>query len=117
MVDPATHAYPAAHGPLQFAVALPLTLPYSPALHAVHTLAPAKLYCPALHCTAVALVDPAAHAYPAAHGPLQLLFVAPLTFPYRPASHTPLQPGPAPTPLLYRPAGHDTQLVHAAPLY
>ena len=136
-VDPAGHAYPAAHGPLQLllvdpvtspyrpashaplqpAVALPLTLPYSPALQFMHTLAPATLYCPGRHNIAVAFVDPAGHAYPAAHGPLQLLLVAPVTFPYRPASHAPLQPGPAPTPLPYRPAGHATQLVEAAVLY
>ena len=39
------------------------------------------LYEPAAHCTAVDDVDPATHAYPAAHGPLQLAFVRPVVAP------------------------------------
>ena len=122
-VDPAGHAYPGAHGPLQLlviapvtspyrpashgplqpAVALPLTLPYSPALQATHTLAPVKLYCPALHCTAVAFVDPAGHAYPATHVPLQLLFVSAATLPNTPGGHATQLVDPD---VLYDPTGH-----------
>ena len=43
---------------------------YCPTTHGVHALAPSGLYCPALHADAVLLVEPAAQAYPAAHGPL-----------------------------------------------
>ena len=79
-----------------------LTLPYSPALQFTHTLAPAKLYCPGLHMLAVAFVDPATHAYPAAHGPLQLLFVSAATLPNTPAGHTRQLVEPD---TLYQPAG------------
>jgi hypothetical protein len=43
-VDPATQAYPALQLPLQLAVVKPDTLPYRPALHSVHALAPPTLY-------------------------------------------------------------------------
>ena len=66
-VDPAGQLYPSAHGPLQFALVAPVTLPYRPASHGplqlatpkpvvdpyvprAHTMqlaAPASEYCPA----------------------------------------------------------------------
>ena len=60
-------------------------------MHGVHTAAPARLYWPAGHGYAVALEDPAAHVYPAGHGPLQFELISPDTFPNRPAEHNPLQ--------------------------
>ncbi len=58
-------------------------LPYRPAAHNTHTLAPIKLYVPTPQTTAVEFVDPAGHTYPAlqfthALHPLKL---------YRPALH------------------------------
>ena len=49
---------------------------------------PATEYLPATHWLAVAVVDPAAHAYPAVHAPVHWLVVAPAA-PYRPASQGP----------------------------
>ena len=53
---------PAGHTPVQLDVFSPLLAPYLPALQFVHVPAPAKLYLPSEHTTAVALVDPAGHA-------------------------------------------------------
>jgi hypothetical protein len=68
LVDPAGHAYPALQFPLHAAVDCAVVPPYRPAAHAVHVPDPPRLYCPAGHGAAVALVDPATHTYPAAHG-------------------------------------------------
>ncbi len=59
----------------------------------VHSPAPATLKEPAGHTTAVALVDPAGHAYPALQGPEQALAGAAGPLPNRPGAqrvHTPL---------------------------
>ncbi len=72
LVDPATHAYPALHSPLQLAVAMAATLPYRPATQSTHTLALAREYFPAAHASDVEFVDPGAHTYPALQLPLQL---------------------------------------------
>ena len=109
-VEPRGHAYPALHKPLQFdddwpdellkrpaahaplheAVVSIVASPYSPMEHAVHAVAPAREYWPAEHATAVALVDPAGHAYPAWHEPEHVDDVRPAVAPNLPASHTPL---------------------------
>ena len=113
MTQPAPHAYPAGHTPLQLAVVIPDTLPYVPALHGplqlkfvrpgvapyspalqfVHDDAPATEYCPAGHIVAVDDTEPAGHAYPATHGPLHADDVNPDAAPYRPESHSPLHVG------------------------
>jgi hypothetical protein len=69
MVDPDAHAYPAAQRPLHAGDVTPAADPYVPPGHAVHDPAPPSLYVPASHSTAIGLVDPASHAYPAAHAP------------------------------------------------
>ena len=74
-VLPAAHAYPAVQLPLHDAVVSPGVAPYRPAPHAVHTAAPPKLYVPAGHRYAVALVDPAGHAYPGAQAPEHAMVV------------------------------------------
>jgi hypothetical protein len=109
-VEAAPQTYPALHSPLQLAIGMPDTAPYSPAAQSVHTLAPVKLYRPAGHTAAVALADPATHAYPALQFPVHSGVVRPLDDPYRPASQGPLQlmVGMADT-APYRPA---LQLVH-----
>jgi heat shock protein HspQ len=121
--DPATHAYPAEQGPLQDALDRPLTapkvpaghgevqaalvspvvLPYRPAPQSVQAPAPPTLNLPAAHTAAVALVDPATHAYPAEQGPLQDGDDRPLTAPKVPAGHAVQLPAP---PTLNCPAGH-----------
>jgi hypothetical protein len=112
LVDPAAHAYPAVHGPVHVAVVEPDDDPYSPAGHVVHTPAPPTLYVPAPHSTTVALVDPAGHAYPAAHAPSQAEDTAPALEPNRPAGQGPVHATDvtaAESP--YRPAAHG---VHTA---
>ena len=89
---PARHTAPAGHGPLQLAVMRPGTLPYRPGLHKplqlavgrpvvdpncpmvqlVHVPAPVKLNLPTGQTAAVALVDPATHAYPAVQFAVQV---------------------------------------------
>jgi hypothetical protein len=96
---------PAGHGAVQLAVARPGVNPYRPAAHAVHEPAPARLYVPALHTVAVALLLPAAHAYPAVHTPLQLALVEPVVNPYRPEGHARHFSGPKPPFVEYFPAG------------
>ena len=106
-VEPATHAYPAAHkpehsgsvkpvsfpnepalqGPLQNAVDKPSLDPYKPAAQLVHTPAPGKLYVPTAHIDAVAFVDPDAHANPASQTPEHDDDVRPIASPYTPAGH------------------------------
>ena len=62
---------PALHRPLQLALVSPELLPYTPAGHALHDPDPITLYVPTPHSTAVLLMEPAGHAYPALHGPVQ----------------------------------------------
>ena len=102
LTDPATQAYPAVQAPLhvstdkpasdpnrpaghaavQLAVVKPLLLPKRPASHAVHVPCPPVLNLPGLHTDAVALVDSAAHACPALHGPLHVATDRPDVAPY-----------------------------------
>lgn len=84
---PAGHAYPGAHAPLQVADVWPVVLPNRPAGHALHALAAVEENVPAGQMDPVALVVPAAHAYPAGHSPVQLEFVRPLVSPKRPGAH------------------------------
>ncbi len=109
-VEPATHAYPAVQFPLHPAVGSPDDAPYRPAAHTLHTPDPPTLYQPGLHTTAVALVEPAGHAYPALQFPTHVGDATPDTSPNRPAGHTPVQVGVVrPDVDPYRPA---LQFVH-----
>jgi hypothetical protein len=94
LVDPAGHAYPAVQFPEHPADANPVTLPYSPALQLVQLPAPVRLYWPAGHVTAVALVDPAGHVYPAAQFPEHPADANPVTLPYSPALQLVQLPAP-----------------------
>jgi hypothetical protein len=61
-VQPAKPQVPALHRPVHAALVRPADEPYVPMGHWVHAPAPAKLYVPAGHRVAVALVEPAGHA-------------------------------------------------------
>jgi hypothetical protein len=104
LVDPAAHAYPAAQRPLHVEVFSPVTeaLNQVPAGHAEHATAAERLYWPAGHSTAVAMVDPTAQAKPATQAPLHTGDVSPGTSPYVPPGHNVQVPAPA---RLYRPTG------------
>jgi hypothetical protein len=124
-VDAGTQKYPALQLPLHPALDRPLVAPCSPAAQSTHAPHPDSEYRPGGHMDAVALVDPATHAYPAVQLAVQLDTDRPDTDPYRPASHGPLQAAvdmavvapnspalqlvqaPAPT-RLYDPTGHVT---------
>jgi hypothetical protein len=119
VATPGTAPYvPAGHGPVHDALLMAGLAPYRPAAHALHVLAPLKLYVPAGHVADVEFVDPAAHAYPAVHGPVQPDVVRPDVAPYRPGSHGPVQvaddmAGEAP----YSPATHGVHMLAPAVLY
>ena len=70
---------------------MPETLPYRPGPHKLQLPAPDKEYRPAAHTSAVSLVDPAGHAYPALQLPVHDDTLSPDSDPYRPTSHMPLQ--------------------------
>ena len=55
----------------------------------MHVALPAELNVPTGHGIAVPFVDPAAHTYPALHGPVQFAVVRPSACPYRPLAHSP----------------------------
>jgi hypothetical protein len=107
LVDPDGHAYPAGHIPLQLDDVKPTTvlLYHVPAGHTLHDADQGKLYLPAGHTEAVALVDPTGQAYPAGHTPLQFDEVKPTsdTLYHVPPGHK-LQD--ADRARLYWPAGH-----------
>ena len=110
VVDPATHAYPAAQLPLHAADGRPAVAPYVPAGHALHNPAPLKLYWPTPHITAVAFVDPATQACPALQLPLHPALDRPAVAPYVPAGHGAVQEADARAGVApYRPA---LQFVH-----
>jgi hypothetical protein len=106
LVDPAGHAYPALQVPLHRAVLNPtaVTLNQVPAGQSVHDPAPARLYWPAGQINAVALVDSAAHAYPAVQLPLQVAVFKPSSVVLNQVPAGQLLHDPAPA-RLYRPAG------------
>ena len=109
LVDPAAHAYPAAQLPLHTGDDRPGTAPYRPAAHKMHDAAPTSEYLPAAHKDAVALVDPAAHAYPAVQLPLHAGDERPGTAPYRPAAHAAVHAADVSrVPFPNRPAGQST---------
>ncbi len=62
---------PAGHAAVQFDVVSPLLFPNRPAEHSKQVPCAPMLYFPGTHTAAVALVDPATHAYPAAQSLLQ----------------------------------------------
>jgi hypothetical protein len=102
---------PAGHKPLQLAVGREVALPNLPAEHRLHTPAPPKLYCPALHAAAVALVLPVGQAYPAVHVPLQEGYVRDVDAPHLPGLH---QMHPV---TRKEPMGHDDgKLLNALPV-
>ena len=123
--DACMQKYPALQLPLHTALDRPLVAPYSPAAQSAHAAHPDSEYRPGGHMDAVALVDPATHAYPAVQLAIQLDTDRPDTDPYRPASQGPLHAAvdmavvapnspalqlvqaPAPT-RLYDPTGHVT---------
>ena len=61
-----------------------------PAGQSLQTPAPAREYFPVGHWLAVALVDPAGHAYPAVHAPTHWSVVWAAALPYRPAAQLPV---------------------------
>jgi hypothetical protein len=109
LMDPTAHAYPAEQLPLHAADDRPGSAPYRPAAHSVHDVAPASEYLPAAHKDAVALVDPAAHSYPAVQLPLHAGDDRPGTAPYRPAAHAAVHAADVSrVPFPNRPAGQST---------
>jgi hypothetical protein len=84
--EPAGHAYPAEQGSVHALVRAVASL-HVPAAQPLHAPAPARLYCPAGQADAVALTDPAGHAYPAVHGPLQVGSVSSTLPPQLPGAH------------------------------
>ena len=104
---------PASQGPLQEAVLRPAVLPYSPALQLLHTPSPVKLYLPNGHINAVAVVEPAAHAYPAVQLPVQAGVDNPAVLPYKPTAQ--LVHAPAPL-TLNLPTGHMNAVPFVEPL-
>ena len=77
---------------------------------------PADDDCPAGHGTLVAVVDPAAQVYPAAHSPLQFADAIPTEDPKRPGGHSPLHVAlVAPVVAPKYPSAHGRQLVTAVP--
>ncbi len=72
------------------AVVRPVVLPNTPTGQLTQAPAPPVLYCPTGQMVAVALVDPAGHAYPGAHAPLHALVVS-AGVPQRPAAQGPSQ--------------------------
>jgi hypothetical protein len=104
VVRPSVAPYlPAGHGPLQAAVDRPDVDPYKPTAQLLQEVAPDRLYVPTGQVAAVALRDPAAHAYPAAQLPLHAAVVRPALDPYLPPGHGVQDPAP---PSLYVPAPH-----------
>ena len=75
---------------MQPALVRPGLAPYRPAAQLLHDPAPPTLYEPTPHIAAVALVDPAAHAYPALQFPVHVAFTMPDAAPYTPAAHGPV---------------------------
>ena len=79
---------------MQLDVLRPVLDPYKPAPQSVHDPAPLTLYDPSGQIDAVALVDPAAHAYPAWQGPVHTADVNRWVDPYLPARQSTQDPAP-----------------------
>jgi hypothetical protein len=84
LVDPKGHLKPAGQTPVQLDVGMDEVLPYLPPGQSEHTAAPTRLYWPAGQVDAVALADPAGHAYPAVQAPLHTEDDRPATSPNLP---------------------------------
>ena len=112
LVDPGGHAYPAAQPPLHAADGRAPVDPKVPPGQATQAPNPGRLYVPATHATAVGLVEPAGHAYPALQLPVHAAAdVKPAVKLYRPAAHAPLHDAFVQASLSpNRPAGHALQL-------
>jgi hypothetical protein len=138
VTDPAGHAYPAvqlstqegrvapgaspyrpaAHNPEHPGDVRAGVAPYSPAAHRVHVPTPPTENRPGGHCTAVALVLPAGHAYPATHAPLQPAVVSAGSAPYKPAGQGPLHAAVGVASVApYSPGAQSTQTNAPARLY
>ncbi len=74
--------------------------------------APARLYVPGGHRTAVGVALPSGQAYPAVHVPEHTGVVSPLAPPEYPAGHGVHAPAPA---RLYVPGGHRNTVALADP--
>ena len=87
-VDPRPQAQPMAdvQAPVQVLTLIPGVAPNRPTLQLLHTPEPAKLKVPAGHRTAVALVLPEGHTYPAVQFPEHSDEFRPVTDPKRPAA-------------------------------
>ena len=95
LVSPGTAPYvPTGHGPLHVTAVMGVVLPYRPTPQSVHTPAPAREYLPTGHVAAVAVDDPAAHAYPAVQFPVHVSLGMAAVAPYRPAGHREHDPAP-----------------------
>jgi hypothetical protein len=107
--DPAGHAYPAVHEPVQLDVVRADVAPYTPAGQTTQLLAPTNEYLPGGHATTEPLVEPGGQMYPAEHTPEHVAVVAPEPDPKYPAAHTPLH-ADVDKPLVdpYVPGGHET---------
>jgi hypothetical protein len=112
LVDPAGHTYPAVQLPLHSTPPTPGVEAYRPAAHVAQLTAPARLYRPAGHASAVALVDPAGQVYPAVHAPLHSAVPTAAVAPNSPAGQSTHAVAP---PKLYRPAGHATAVAFTDP--
>jgi hypothetical protein len=78
---------PGSHMPLHESFVKAGSLPNRPSGQSMQYPEPWELNKPVGHRTAVAVIEPAEHTYPAAHGPVHNDVVKPAVSPYRPASH------------------------------
>jgi hypothetical protein len=105
--EPAGHANPAVHSPLQSELVIPCADPYKPLAHGVQLEALARLHCPAGHVIMVAEVVPGGQARPAGHDPLHVDWVCPGLLQYVPGSHGPVHTALVmPLAAPYWPEGH-----------
>jgi hypothetical protein len=88
-VAPASENLPGAHMPAHVGCVIAATLPKVPARHGLHVDEPGREKDPGGHALAggAATVEPAPHAKPASHGPVQLLLPTAVVAPKRPGGH------------------------------
>jgi hypothetical protein len=103
--DPSTQYMVQGHTSVHRGLLVAGNRPNRPAAHGLHNDAPSTLYVPAGQATAVALVDPGGHAYPAVQGPEHELLVSALALPNTPPGHGVHNDAP---PRLYVPTGQAT---------
>ncbi len=109
---PLAHWNPEGQVAVQDADGLAVVLPYRPAWQLVQVALPVKLYLPGGHATAVELLDPAGHMYPAWHGPLHDAFARAEMDPYKPAVQFVQAAAPG---RLYCPGGHAAWVADVEP--